>query len=266
MFKMATQEDYEDMAAHSQIAGMAQKNASEAAQYYLEEKEKGIIDVQLEVDSIKTDIYHLLKQDKIVFDEESQKINYEVIDESKRTLTEWGVERLMQVIHFYINKNTLLTNFDAAQIQRIMLTFMREINDLVLLKYEYLFRQPTLKECKEILEEKIAYKKSIRRLTSEFLGKEIDEEEVTKDIMKEFEQKIESEIQKIKEKKIEENIREYGLMIAQLEIIVYATLNRAFRGEERGSIRRHTQISELIGTKTPLPHQSKGGIFSWGSK
>lgn len=201
------QEDYEEMGSHAQITSLANKAANEAAQYYLEEKEKGIVDIQLEVDSIKEDIYHLLRQDRLVIDNDTKKIEWKPINDIDRTLTDYGVERLMQVIHFYINKNTLLTNFDEKQIRDIMRSFMHEINDLVLLKYEYLF------------------------------GKE--------------------------DRKAK--IREYGMLIAQLEVQVYATLNRAFRGEERGSIRRHTQISELIGGRSPMPQQ-KGGLFSWGSK
>ncbi len=36
-----------------------------------------------------------------------------------------------------------------------MLRFVTEINDLVLLKYQTLFRQPTFEECKEIMLERI---------------------------------------------------------------------------------------------------------------
>ena len=63
-----------------------------------------------------------------------------------------------------------------------------------------------------------------------------------------------------------EKIRDYGLIIVQLEIIVFATLNRAYRGEERGSLRRHMNVSELIGAKPTPSQQDKGGIFSWGRK
>lgn len=259
-------EEYNELGAHAQIAATTQKNAAEAAQYYLEEKEKGIIDIQLEVESIKTDIYHLLRQDKIVLNETEQRTEWKEIDENKRTLTDWGVERLMQVIHFYINKNTLLTNFNEDQIKNIMLTFMKEINDLVLLKYEYLFRQPSMDECVQEIKNKKEIEKELKKVTAEFLGKAIDEKQIDKEVTKEFENKLDKEIQKVKNKKIEENIREYGLLIAQLEVMVYATLNRAWKGEERGSIRRHTQISELVGTNRPLPKQSKGGLFSWGSK
>lgn len=262
------QQDYEELGSHAQITQMANKSAADSAvasQYYVEEKEKGIVDIQLEVDSIKADIYHLLKQDRLVLDKATGQTDWKEAQDKDRSLTDWGVERIMQTIHFYINKNTLLTNFDEKQIKQIMYTFMKEINDLVLLKYEYLFREPTFDECKDIIKAKVDTRKKMKMFTLEVLGKIPDEEQITKDLMFEFEKTIEEEMNKIKLEKRKEKIREYGLLIAQLEVIVYATLNRAFRGEERGSIRRHTQISELIGGRSPLPSKS-GGMFSWGSK
>jgi len=56
------------------------------------------------------------------------------------------------------------------------------------------------------------------------------------------------------------------LIIVQLEIIVFATLNRAWKGEERGSLRRRMNVSELIGASSSRPQQPKGGFFSWGRK
>lgn len=259
------EQDYAEMAGHAQVTGMTQKNAAEAAQYYLEEKEKGIVDIQLEVDSIKSDIYHLLKQDILKMNGDSLRSEWEPIGMKERTLTDWGVERIMQTIHFYINKNTLLTNFNEEQIRSIMLTFMQETNDLVLLKYQNLFREPTFEECKEMMEEKVADKKKMKVFTLELLGKDVDEIQITKDLMTELEKTLEKEMEKIKTEKRKEKIRDYGLLVAQLEIIVFATLNRAWKGEERGSIRRHTQISELIGGRAPM-QQKSGGMFSWGSK
>jgi len=260
-------EDYEQMMGHAAIAGQTQRNVNDASQYYLEEKEKGIIDVQLEVDSIKSDIYHLLRQDRLEIDSETQKTDWVSIkDEKERTLSDWGVERLMQLIHFYINKNNLLTNFDEKQVNRIMLTFMKETNDLVLLKYQNLFRIPTFEECKEIIEEKVNDRKKMKVFVLQILGRDVDEEGITRELMMELEKTLEKEMLKIREEKRKEKIRDYGLLLAQLEVIVYAALNRAFRGEERGSIRRHTQISELIGGRPQGNSQSKGGFFPWGSK
>lgn len=268
---MGLEEENEQERMYNQAAITSQtnRNMTDAAQYYLEEKEKGIVDVQLEVDSIKSDIYHLLKQDRLILNKETNQIDWvEISNLSQRTLSDWGVERIMQVINFYINKNTLLTNFDEKQIRRLMLTFMTELNDLILMKYQLIFRTPTFEECKTIMLNKLEEKKKLKMFTLEILGKTPDEKQISKDLLEEMESTIEKEMSKIKEEQRKEKLRDYGILIAQLEVIVYATLNRAWRGEERGSIRRHTQISELIGGRPNMNmgKSSSGGMFSWGSK
>lgn len=261
--------EQERMINQAAITSQTNRNMTEAAQYYLEEKEKGIVDIQLEVESIKLDIYHLLRQDRLILNKENNQVDWvELEDLSQRTLSDWGVERIMQVINFYINKNTLLTNFDEKQIRKLMLTFMTELNDLILMKYQLIFNTPTFEECKIIMLNKLEEKKKLRIFTSEILGKEYDEKEISKELLGEMERTVEKEMSKIKAEQRKEKLRDYGILIAQLEVIVYATLNRAWKGEERGSIRRHTQISELIGGRPSFNtnKSSGGGMFSWGSR
>lgn len=262
--------DYEEQAVQTGIIGSLGQNAASnvAAQYYLQEQEKGLAEAQLEVDSIKSEIYHLLRQD--ILEETpkgSGKFDWVKIKKVReRILSDSGVDRIMQVIHFYINKNTLLSNFDEKQINRLMLRFIREMNDLILLKYQLLFRQPTFEECKEIILEKIDDKKKMRMFAFEIMGKEFDEEVIKKNLLEEMEKTLETEMEKIRREQRKEKLRDYGLIIAQLEIMVYASLNRAYRGEERGSLRRHMNVNELIGGRPNLPQSSKGGIFEWGKK
>ena len=257
------EEDYNQMYNQAAITRETQQGTAAATQYYLEEKERGLAEVQLEVDSIKEDIFHLLQQD--VYKTQNGKTDWISLEDLKqRTLSEWGVDRIMQIIHFYVNKNTLLSNFSAEQIDRIMLRFMSELNDLVLLKYQNLFRHLTFEECKEVILERIENKKKLRMFAYEIIGKIFNEKEIKAELLHEIEKNIEEEMQKIRNEKLKEKIREYGSLISQLEIIVFATLNRAWKGEERGSMRRHTNISELIGGRPQQQQKSKGGWFGWG--
>jgi len=61
----------------------------------------------------------------------------------------------MQVMQSYINKETLLSNFDEKMIARRMLEFSLSFSALIFLKYEIFFRSPSMLECKELLEERI---------------------------------------------------------------------------------------------------------------
>jgi len=256
----------EQAALSGQVGQAAQ--ASAAAQYFVEEQEKSLAETQLEVQTIIRTIYHLLKQDILRpnKDKDGELDWFPIEDTKQKALTDWGVDRIMQVVNFYINKNILLSNFDEKQINRIMLRFCIELNDLILLKYQLLFRDPSFEECKEILQDRLDEKKKLRSFTMEILGKKVtreDEEIMEREILSEIEDRIESEIQKIKEEQRKEKLREYGLLMAQLEAIIYATYNRAWKGEERGSIRRHTNISEVLGTKPLVSNANSGGIFKW---
>jgi hypothetical protein len=250
-----------------QVGQAAQSSA--AAQYYVQEQEKNLAETQLEVESIATRFYHLLRQDVLKpTNENDDKLVWTSLEDTKqRALTDWGVDRIMQVVHFYINKNILLSNFDEKQIDRIMLRFCTELNDLVLLKYQVLFRQPTFEECKDILKSRLDEKKKLKSYVREILGETISREkeiEINNEIVGEIEGKIEFEIQKIREEQRKEKLREYGLLMAQMEAMVFATYNRAWKGEERGSIRRHTNISEVIGNHSNNSRQdSGGGMFKW---
>lgn len=259
-------QELEQASLQSGVIGQLNQGAAQqaAAQYHLQEKEKGLADAQLEVDTIKLEIYHYLRQDKLR-DENGKSTWVSLEDPKERTLTNWGVDRFMEAIHFYINKNTLLSNFKEEEISRLMRKFVREINDLILLKYEVIFNEPTFEQCKEIILAKLDNRKKMKMFALEILGRETNEEEIKRELIQEMEYTLEKEMNKIKIEQRREKIRDYGLIIAQLEIIVLATLNRAWKGEERGSLRRHMNVTELIGNK-PINNKEQQGGFGWGRK
>lgn len=264
-----TPEESEELMRQSALIGASGQAAqqSAAAQYYVQEQDKNLAETQLEVDTILAEAYHLLKQD-VYGDMGDGKFGWTVIKDTKqRVLTDWGVERIMQVLKSYVNKNTLLSNFDDKMINRRMLEFVYSLNGLMLMKYEFLFRQPTLDECKQILKSRLKEKKDLKMFAREMGGYSIDkiaEDEIDNQLLSEIENRIESEMDKIKTEKRKQNLREYEILLVQLTQMIESTHNRAWKGEERGSIRRHTNIHELIGGspqgKNP---QSEGGMLKW---
>jgi len=64
-----------------------------------------------------------------------------------------------------------------------------------------------------------------------------------------------SEIEKIKQEQTKLNLREFEMIFTQLKALVESTHNRAWKGEERGSLRRHFNISEVIGGGSPMPQK-----------
>ena len=247
------------------LAGQAanQQAAAQNQQYFLEEREKNLAEAQLECEKTLTKIFHKLKQD-ILQPTDDGRMEWIPIDPEKRTFTDELVNKCMSVMETYINKETLLSNFDTEIINQRMLAFCLALNGNLYGKYEIYFRVPTLEECHAELEAEINKKVETRKISNQLMGIEQNEKEIRQDVIKEYGASMEDEIKRILDSKMAENLREYELLFTQLKAIVEATHHRAFRGEERGSLRRHTSISEVLGNQ---PTQQKtGGWFGLGKK
>jgi len=237
-------------------------NQNNQLQYLMEEGEKNLAEAQLDCEETLTKIYHLLKQD-ILKPNEKGILEWEAIeDKKKRVLTEEGVDKIMQIMQSYINKETLLSNFDEKTIARRMLKFCLSFNALMFMKYEIYFRTPSLEECQEILQFRIDEKIKRKRMNLELMGREVNEDLIKREVLIEVEPQIEYEIQKIKQEQTKLNLREFEMIFTQLEALVEATHNRAWKGEERGSLRRHFNISEVIGGRPQTPEKKS----FWGNK
>lgn len=241
-----------------------QANQSAQTQYYMQEQEKNLAESQLECETTLTKLYHQLRQDTFKVGEDGSVSWNEIEDKKKRRLTSDGLNRIIELISFYVNKENLLSNFSEDQINSIMLRFRLAFSANILMRYKLYFRQPSFKECKEIFLKRIEDKKTLKVFAGEMAGIKLDADVVERNLLKDYEARIEYEIDKIKEEKKKEMLSEFELLFEQLSQLVYSTLNRAWKGEERGSIRRHTNISEVIGGRTQDPQQQNtGNFFRW---
>ena len=110
----------------------------------------------------------------------------------------------------------------------------------------------------ESLMKRISERVKRKKMTKEIMGLTADEVQAKKEVLAELEGRIEYELQKIKQEQTKLNLREFEMVFTQLKALVEATHNRAWKGEERGSLRRHFNISEVIGGKPPGMEQKKG--------
>jgi len=232
-------------------------------QYQMEEVEKNLAESQLDCKDILIEWYHKLRQDVQKIDEEKGIFDwFPVDDEKKRILTDVGVDKFMEILSSYINKETLLSNFDVDTINRRMLEFSLSVSALILLKYEFIFRVVSIDEASDILKLSIENKVKREKLTCEIGGKEFDEEATRKKIQLELVTRMEYELGKIQEEKRKVNLREFESLFTQMKHIVESTHNRAWKGEERGSLRRHFNISEVIGGgQQQQQKQKRWGLF-----
>lgn len=257
-------EEQEEALAKMQMQGAVAQSQqqAQATQYYVQEQEKLFAEAQLECETTLKTIYYRLRQDILKPDKDGNLGWIPIEDQTKRRLTDDGVERIMELMSFYINKENLLSNFSEEQINRIMLTFRLAFTGNILMRYKIYFRRPSFEECKAILEKRVEERAKMRAFASELLGKEVSEKTIKEEMLEEMEERIEYEIEKIREEKSKENLKEFEMLFEELSQMILATLNRAWKGEERGSLRRHTNITEISTTKPPVV-EGRGGIFNW---
>jgi hypothetical protein len=259
---MVTSEEYANIMDSSQLqTQLGMSNLQAQQQLLMQEQERGLAEEQLDVEEILDRIYNLL-QGRELKDSGQGKEWVDSITADMKILSDWGIQRIMQVVRFHINKNTLLSNFDETQINRLMYDFTTELNDLVLLKYQQLFREPTFEECKTIIQNRLLDKEKIKVFANEALGLSSDKEKIREDLLHELEGRIEYEIGKIRDDERKEKIKEYGLLLWEIEQAVYSTLQRAMGGKERETLRRHANFTEVRALQ-PDNMQRKGGMFSW---
>ena len=257
---MQEQYPYNEVAEQVGLHHTAQQNSliadqTKQLQYQMEEREQTLAEAQLDCNETLSKINHLLKQDILKINDSGVLDWEEITDSKKRVLTDEGVDKIMQIMQSYINKETLLSNFDDKTIARRMLEFSLSFNALMFMKYEIYFRTPSLDECKVIFKNRIDEKVKKKQMVVELQKEEFNEAQVRKEIVDDFIERMEYEITKIKEEQTKLNLREFEMIFTQLKALVESTHNRAWKGEERGSLRRHFNISEVIGGKAAMPEK-----------
>lgn len=125
-----------------QLQGSADMGAgagdSMSAQAYgnLQGQENNLIVWQLELDNILERIEHLLRGNVITQDEDGGYSYKAPKDESLIVLNDYGVGLIMNFISFYLNRNTILSNYKQERIFEILYDLGYELSDLVYINYE----------------------------------------------------------------------------------------------------------------------------------
>ena len=84
-------------------------------------------------------IYEIETRSLTLKEEELKLVGYkklDVVDSNMKPFNDYGVNLLMNVLSFYINKNTILSNYDVTGINVKMKDFGDELADLISFKYE----------------------------------------------------------------------------------------------------------------------------------
>lgn len=96
---------------------------------------ENIIKWQLELDNILERMEHMLKNDRIVFDK-GHVIWKATKDPTERVFNDRGVNEIMKILAMYLNRNTILADYDQQDINDIVYDAGVEISDLIYMKYQ----------------------------------------------------------------------------------------------------------------------------------
>lgn len=95
-----------------------------------------LIEWQLELDNIKEELKHLLRGDILKEDKKGNPYYVSPDDDSLKPLNEYGVQFIMNILSSYLNRNTILSNYDEDRIYKILYDIGYEITDQIYLNAE----------------------------------------------------------------------------------------------------------------------------------
>lgn len=249
---------YEDELKKAQIeTSQAQLGQSQQQlDMAISEENRGIVSEQLDVGDVLDKIHNLLRG-YILKRDDKGKMRWTKPDNNDLIiLSDYGITTIMRTIQMYLNKNTLLSNYDDKQIMAKMEDISNVINDNVFMKYDKIFLYPTLEDCKEELKARIKAKVDTRKFALELLDKKVDEEEIENQIIAEMEDRIERELLVIKQQKIKDKLKDFEILVRMIQDAIHSTYQRAWKGQERSTLRQHTHINENRGMPMPQPQPS----------
>lgn len=205
------------------------------ASVFASQGNQNLIMLQLDVDPELDRIYHLLSGDRIGLDEQGSSVWKKPEDERDRIFSDYGVKQIMNLISFYINKNTLLSWYDADMIKWKVRDFGIALTDLIHNRREAFLFYPSPEELYDI------YLPIVKKHNLK-----ISEEELYDKCIKWSQQELE----------YKQNHYE-SICLAIIDS-VHSTYLRALGGKERDSLRKQFNVMQSD-SLSQLNQVSKGG-------
>lgn len=253
------EEENRMLVAQNQNSQITQSQQAMASQ----EQDPNSLIVQLDLSNELKVIENLLRGNILKIDEQGIERWEEPTNQDLIILSDYGIHLIMNTISFYINKNTLLSNYDDETINKKMEDFSCDLADTIFMEYEKVFQYPSFQDCKDVLLARIEKKKELKKFALELVDKEVNEDEIEKELIDELEGKVDKEIQKIKEQIIKDKLKRYMILIRTVQDAIHSTYLRAWKGQERTTLRQHIHISESRGGGTIQQPQSKMNPLNW---
>lgn len=255
---------YEQALKQSQLGVSQSQIDAQQQEINMQEEDKGMISEQLDLSDVLERIHNLLRGYVLKKDKTTGRMRWSQPDNNDMIiLSEYGINYIMGAVQWYLNKNTLLSNYDDKQIDAKMEDLATTLADDVFMEYDKMFLYPTLEDCKAELKNRIQAKVDIRKFAAELIGKEVSEEELENKILIEMEDRIEKEMVTIREQKIKNKLKRFESLMRFLQDTIHSAYQRAWKGQERSTLRTHMHISETKGGVI-VPNQQGAGFNPLG--
>lgn len=220
--------------------------------------EDNLIRYQLDLIEVVDRIKHLLRGD-IESEDKDGNITYQPNNnDEEKTFNDYGVKKIMNIISFSINRNTLLSNFDNETINWKCEDFGNRISDLILCEFSKMMLTTSFE--KEFEKE---YGVKCEKLPDNVYVVEMKDrwgqvyhQYLDKDIIMKINLRIAEHLL--------HKAETYPLIVDELVDSYHASLLRALAGGERESLRtaRVVSQSENIGKQLNQQMQSQQSKFS----
>ena len=225
---------------HSQVSG-----------YMTDSEKDNLIKWQLDLEKDKEKVYHLLQGHKLKYDDKGNLTWHEPEDVAHKPITSYGVDQLMEIIEFYLSRNTLLSYYEEETINWKMKDLGDEIADKIFMEYEHIFYRPTISELWN------RDKKKIEKLKEKY---ESDPKKL-KLLYAILKKRYAEESEQIFKK----NIKQYPMICRLLTDTIHSSYLRALDGGERESLRTARYVTQTdSGASQPFYPGVSGG--SMGAK
>jgi hypothetical protein len=224
-----------------------------------------LIKWQLELDNILERAEHILRGDQLVF--EMGHIIWKPNHDTKNNiLNEYGVQEVMRILSMYLNRNTILGDYNEDEIAYKVLDFGREINDLFFMKLEDMGLTVTFQEAFQKL-----YKTEDRLVFSQREGMKVAVKNANG--MVQLFQLNDDQIKQIESEREMlslEKRKNYPMLIREIVDTVHSAYTRAKFGGERRSLREARSVTQteplnaqmMAGMGMGMPQQKEKSIFN----
>lgn len=213
-------------------------------------KEPSMIKEQLDLSQEKQEIYYQLRGFVLTEQPDGSLAWKKDPLNDLSFLTDAGINYCFWFLTGYLGKNILLGNYEDETIREKMEDIGIVLSDTLFNKSNRYFKEPTLDEMKKELEQRIKKKVDLRKFAYELIGKEAAESEIRHQIISEMEDRIEHEMDNIKRTLMNERHRMLNSLIIWMLDQIHGAYQRAWKGQERRSIREHMYVTE-----------TKGGVY-----